>query len=327
MHPRRLALLMALGLLAAGCPGNGSTDDDDVDVGDDDDDDDDGTEAVDADGDGYTDGEDCDDSDPAVNPGATEDPCNERDDDCDGEVDESSWPGSPSTSMAEITNVVADGGEAGGDADVYVYQSLFDEWDDLLCTVRYRVQAQYAYGPGQGDDLPTWGDEILEFEDVEIDLSTCPTEWLPDPSTLAEAWRWRLQPLVFVSCEQVAADPVLGGTYVGSEDWWDMLGDGTFDFLCDIVCTGLGGYHHGGPCEGIWLAPGAEDDLEYDGDFAYFSPASTANVEVWRFQGFLMAEPWNDAEDPEDDGPTTGLQGEYRLVTTWPFEAPHSVCP
>ncbi len=51
------------------------------------------TGAEDADGDGYGAGEDCDDSDPAVNPGA-EEVCNARDDDCDGEVDEgvtSTW--------------------------------------------------------------------------------------------------------------------------------------------------------------------------------------------------------------------------------------------
>ena len=42
---------------------------------------------VDADGDGYPSTEDCDDTDISVNPGATEQ-CNERDDNCNGEVDE-----------------------------------------------------------------------------------------------------------------------------------------------------------------------------------------------------------------------------------------------
>ena len=42
---------------------------------------------VDADGDGYPDGEDCDDEDPDVFPGADEE-CNGIDDDCDGQVDE-----------------------------------------------------------------------------------------------------------------------------------------------------------------------------------------------------------------------------------------------
>jgi hypothetical protein len=49
---------------------------------------------VDADGDGYSPEADelvdCDDGDPAVNPGADE-VCNALDDDCDGEVDEAGW--------------------------------------------------------------------------------------------------------------------------------------------------------------------------------------------------------------------------------------------
>jgi hypothetical protein len=47
--------------------------------------------AEDNDGDGYdgpqVGGDDCDDHDPAVNPGATESCANRRDDDCDGAVD------------------------------------------------------------------------------------------------------------------------------------------------------------------------------------------------------------------------------------------------
>jgi len=43
---------------------------------------------VDQDGDGYVQQVDCDDNDPAVNPGATENPGNGIDDDCDGAVDE-----------------------------------------------------------------------------------------------------------------------------------------------------------------------------------------------------------------------------------------------
>lgn len=49
---------------------------------------------VDADGDGFFGDEDCDDSDPAVNPDGTE-LCNDVDDDCDGEVDNTAADGTP----------------------------------------------------------------------------------------------------------------------------------------------------------------------------------------------------------------------------------------
>ena len=73
-----------------------AADDDDSAVADDDDtggdDDDSGPDPGDLDGDGYSaqsaGGDDCDDSNPAVNPGAIEDSGNGVDDDCDGTTDE-----------------------------------------------------------------------------------------------------------------------------------------------------------------------------------------------------------------------------------------------
>ena len=93
---RWLAPLLLLSLV--GCYEDGSVfgDDDDVIFPDDDDaipddddtiDDDDDDDVEDADGDGWRIDEDCDDSDPAVHPGATE-VCNGQDDDCDGQIDE-----------------------------------------------------------------------------------------------------------------------------------------------------------------------------------------------------------------------------------------------
>lgn len=84
----RTSLLLLL--FAAACGGRtpptddttAGDDDDDV-VGDDDDDTTAGCETVDADEDGTNACDDCDDTDPAIHPGAPE-RCNEEDDDCDG---------------------------------------------------------------------------------------------------------------------------------------------------------------------------------------------------------------------------------------------------
>ncbi len=79
MHSLRSLSLLALPLLLAAC---GDKDDSGEPPTDDT-----GPATVDADGDGYSDAEDCDDTDPEVNPGAQE-RCNGVDDDCDDSIDE-----------------------------------------------------------------------------------------------------------------------------------------------------------------------------------------------------------------------------------------------
>jgi hypothetical protein len=74
-RPTLLVLLALLGL-GTGCPPDDSEPKDDT-----------GAEIIDLDGDGFAAGDDCDDGDPGIFPGA-EERCNGLDDDCNGEIDE-----------------------------------------------------------------------------------------------------------------------------------------------------------------------------------------------------------------------------------------------
>jgi hypothetical protein len=95
--------------------------------------------AADDDNDGYFDGEDCDDSDPEVHPGATEDCDNSLDDDCDGDIDfddtDCAGPSDDDDSIADDDDAFGDDdtdgdGDGGGGFDD---DNTGQQWDSNSC--------------------------------------------------------------------------------------------------------------------------------------------------------------------------------------------------
>ncbi len=238
------------------------------------------------------------------------------DDDTTGDDD---FPGDWSYYTIEVTSFEATGGTSGGDANVYVYQTYFDESGDMLCGINYKMISDYTYGTNQGEDLFEWADEVITWTEGVVEYMSCPEEWAVDPNAVTAAWLWIVHPMIFVSCDQVRGGADVSGMYLGEDIIWENLGDGTFSFFCDVVCPAAEYFNDTGLCEGIWLIPGGEGDLEEHGVFEYFSPGRTDNVDVWMFNGFAAAETWNEDEDPGAAGPTVGLEGQYRLIPLWPW--------
>ncbi len=238
------------------------------------------------------------------------------DDDSAGDDD---FPGDWDYYTIEVQSFEATGGTSGGDANVYVYQTYFDEWGDMLCGINYKMRSTYTYGTNQSDDIFEYADEVVTWNEGVVEYMTCPEEWAVDPNAVSEAWEWVVHPMVFVSCDQIIDGSGASEMYVGEDIIWETLGDGTFQFFCEIVCPAAEYFHETGQCEGVWLIPGTEGDLEDYGEFNYFTPDQSDNVEAWMFNGFAAAETWNEDEDPEMNGPTVGLEGQYRLVPLWPW--------
>ncbi len=251
------------------------------------------------------------------------------DDDDDTGADDDMWddddsadddfPGDWDFYTIEVDSFEATGGTSGGDANVYVYQTYFDEWGDMLCGINYKMRSTYTYGTNQGDDLFEWADEVIRWDEGVVEYMSCPEEWAVDPNAVATSWEWVVHPMLFVSCDQVNGGSDVSEVYLGEDIIWETLGDGTFNFFCEIVCPAAEYFHDTGPCEGVWLIPGAAEDLVDYGEFSYFAPEDESNVDVWMFNGFAAAEAWNEDEDPEANGPTDGLEGQYRLVPLWPW--------
>ncbi len=159
----RLSLLLSV-LLVTACDGAKVDDtgvDDTAQDSDIDGDTDTGLEVVDADADGYSDAEDCDESNPAVHPGA-EEVCDGVDQDCDGTPDDgldAVWytdadadgygdPGVPTTACAQPANTVADATDCDDASAAYYPGAPEEDCDD---PADYNCDGSSGYADADGD--------------------------------------------------------------------------------------------------------------------------------------------------------------------------------
>jgi hypothetical protein len=160
MATRLATLLPLLTLLCLGCPGGDGPIKDDSG----------GSNAVDADGDGFTTDEDCDDSDPSVHPGA-EEACDGIDNDCDGETDE----GTDTVYYGDVD------GDGYGDEGVTIeacsppqgYVENADDCDDDNADIN---PGATELCNGYDDDCDT----LIDDDDDSVDPTSGPTWYVDD---------------------------------------------------------------------------------------------------------------------------------------------------
>lgn len=205
--------------------------------------------------------------------------------------------------------VEATGGPAGGPAITFLTHSIVDSDCNTLCHVDLELDGVHAYSQDQGDDFWWPLDQIVTWTSGQETANDCPPQWAFYKGDPAVYFLWDLHPIAVVGCEQVAQDPALAATFVGDDPL--EIGDGTLGDYCAVTGPDLQAQLGSGPVEGVWLAPGLAGSLDALGDYAYFPPADTTNVEVWMLMGLMMATVDN------GDEPTIGLEGMYLYHPFW----------
>jgi len=240
-----------------------------------------------------------------------DDVTDDDDDVTDDDDDDDTWPDSP-TGFPTAADITATGGAAGGAATVSYTHTMIDSNYNPLCDITFDIEADYTYGPGQGDDYYQFIDEVITWTAGTETANNCPAEWAIYEGDMVEWFQWYMHPQAFVSCELIDSIGNLAEEFLGMDDsGYIPTTDGTYGDFCATVGPSYQGAAGTGPMEAVQLMPGTDGSLESLGEFGYFPGADTTNVEVWLLLGLLMADAAN------TDEPVEGLEGDYTIIPFW----------
>ena len=120
----------------------------------------------DLDQDGFTACNDCDDTDPAVNPGVETDLADGVDTDCDGVIDDGPFRVSHADDLQPIWELHCGGGCHGGDDPADGFDMTGDAWDELVGVPSTDVPTMDRVTPGSTEDSYTWHKLLGTHRDV-----------------------------------------------------------------------------------------------------------------------------------------------------------------
>lgn len=197
----------------------------------------------------------------------------------------------------------------GAFAEVLLTVAALDGDREVLCTYPIEFDAGYQAGTDQGGIFWASIDESLTLLDARDPGSNdCAPEfgapYSEGPTDLIDGW----SPLGFYSCDIAATDH----GFLGDDP--TTVGDGTFASYCNVTAPAVAAARTDlelGDIEAIWLAKGAEGQMDGIGDYAYL-PAEDGS-KIWYVFGLLYAA----ADNPSE--PVTGLDGHYVAVPLWVF--------
>ena len=197
----------------------------------------------------------------------------------------------------------------GATAEVLLTVAALDGEREVLCTYPIEFDATYAGGTGQGGILWASIDESLALlEARDPGNSDCTPEYgepySEGPADLIDGW----SPLGFYSCDVAATDTA----FLGDDP--TTVGDGTFASYCNVTAPAVAAARTDlelGEVEAIWLAKGADGQMDGIGDYTYL-PAEDG-TKIWYVFGLLYAA----ADNPSE--PVAGLDGHYVAVPLWVF--------